>query len=99
MRFTVNLSNGSSSITHQVIQVEDVNTGAGGGGQRVQTPTGPNCVPTNDIIESDIPFQGYNEAQATNSFADYHIYYHTQSPTSTDCERVLRKPIIYFGWI
>ncbi len=92
--FTVNLSDGNSYITYQVIHVEDINAGSGGSAQRVLTPTGPNCVPTNDLIESEIPFQGYNEAQATNSFADYHIYYHTQSPNGTDCEKVLRKPII-----
>lgn len=92
--FTVNLSNGSSYVSYQVIQAEDINTGAGGSGQRIQSPTGNGCEPTNDLLESDIPFQGYTETLPTNSFADYHIYYHTQSPTTTDCERVLRKPII-----
>lgn len=94
LSFTVNLSGGGSYIAYQVINAEDINTGIGGSGQRVLSPTGPNCVPTNDLVESAIPFQGYGETQATNSFADYHIYYHTQSPTATDCERVLRKPII-----
>lgn len=94
LSFTVNLSDGNSYTTHQVIQVEDITSGAGGSGQKVLKPIGPNCTPTNELIESDIPFQGYSETQATTSFADYHIYYHTQSRTSTDCERVLRKPII-----
>lgn len=94
LKLTVKLNNGSWYVTHQIITVQDINSSTGGNANRLLSPTGPNCVPTNDLIESDIPFQGYTETQATTSFADYHIYYHTQSPTSTDCERVLRKPII-----
>jgi pimeloyl-ACP methyl ester carboxylesterase len=100
LKFTVKLSNGNSYITNQVVKVKNINiTGA----QTLlsvqtlpspQTPIGPSCPPTNELLQSDIPFKGYEESQATNSFADYHIYYHTQSPTAADCERVLRKPII-----
>ncbi len=88
LRFTVYTDQKSTFVIHQTIQVKEVKYDA------ALNPIGPNCTPTNDLIESDIPFKGYSESQATNSFSDYHIYYHTQSPTATDCERVLRKPVI-----
>jgi hypothetical protein len=45
------------------------------------------------IIESDIPFQGYQESFATNSIADAHIYYHkTGGAIGQECEII--KPII-----
>lgn len=89
MRFSIKLSNGATYITHQLLKLKDINsTGA------TQSPVGPGCAPTNDLLQSDIPFKGYSETQATNSFADYHIYYHTQTPTGTTCERILKKPII-----
>gem|GEM_PF-804445 len=45
------------------------------------------------IIESDIPFKGYQESYATNSIADAHIYYHKTGGTiGQECEII--KPII-----
>jgi hypothetical protein len=91
LRFTTILANKNTVFNYQVINVLEepkVNTQIG------NRPIGPNCYPSNELLQSNIPFQGYEESFATNSFADYHIYYHTQSPTATDCERVLRKPII-----
>lgn len=93
LRFTLNLNNGSSLTNYQSINAEDMGYSSGGG--ILSRPDGPSCLPTNDLLESTIPFQGYSETVATNSFADYHIYYHTTSLTGTDnCERVLRKPVI-----
>jgi pimeloyl-ACP methyl ester carboxylesterase len=56
---------------------------------------GSDCWPKNELLTSTIQFQGYDETVATNTYADYHIYYHTKSATDMDCERVLRKPIIF----
>jgi Secretion system C-terminal sorting domain/Putative serine esterase (DUF676) len=47
------------------------------------------------IIESSIPFQGYNETEATTSYGDYHVYLRYKSKTSTDCEDALKKPVIF----
>ncbi|MBL7766405.1 MAG: T9SS type A sorting domain-containing protein [Chitinophagaceae bacterium] len=52
------------------------------------------CSPSNELVASDIPFQGYDENIATTSFADYHIYYHKLTNTSDQCEPILKKPII-----
>jgi len=89
LKFTVN-AGGSSYTSYQKVNVE----GDGNGPfYRPMGTMGANCTPTNQLLESTIPFQGYGETQATNSFADYHIYYHTLTPGG-DCEKVLRKPII-----
>lgn len=91
LKFTTTFINGNSSTNYQNVLVENSNSSTG----TQNRPDGPSCRPTNDIVESTIPFQGYDETVATNSFADYHIYYHTTNPNGTDnCERVLRKPII-----
>jgi len=91
LRFTINLSNGTSYISYQKV---DIKATTNGNGNIALKPAGPNCVPVSELLTSNIPFQGYTETFATNSHADYHTYYHTQSPAASDCERVLRKPII-----
>lgn len=90
LRFTIQLSNGSSYTTHQRINVKTVSTS----NNIALRPVGPDCTPVSQLLTSTIPFQGYAETDATNSHADVHFYYHTISPTSSNCERVLRKPII-----
>ncbi len=90
LRFTIQLSNGSSYTTHQRINVKAVTTN----NNIALRPVGPDCTPVSQLLTSTIPFQGYAEADASNSHADVHFYYHTISPTSSNCERVLRKPII-----
>jgi Putative serine esterase (DUF676) len=97
LKFTINLSNGSNFINYQTVKVED--GGIVNGNGTAARPNGPSCEPEHKIVESIIPFRGYIESQATNSFADYHIYYHVVSITGTDnCQvngqRILRKPII-----
>ncbi len=89
LRFAITLSNGSSFISHQYIVVKDIGYSEPG-----LDPIGVNCNPVNELLTSTIPFQGYEETIATNSHADVHYYYHTQTPTSNDCEPILRKPII-----
>lgn len=90
LRFTIQLNNGSSYTTHQRINVKQVSTN----NNIALRPVGPNCTPVSQLLTSDISFQGYAETVATNSHADVHYYYHTINSTSSDCERVLRKPII-----
>jgi hypothetical protein len=95
LKFTINYNNGTSQTNYQKINVVSNNATAGTFGR----PDGPSCKPENIIIESSIPFKGYNETVATNSFADYHIYYHTVNLTGIDnCQiagvRKLLKPII-----
>jgi hypothetical protein len=95
VKFTTTLSNGSSYTSFQNIKVENSSSTTG----TLNRPDGPSCRPTNQIVESTIPFQGYEESVATNSFADYHIYYHTINLTGIDnCQiagvRKLLKPII-----
>lgn len=78
LKFTVNLD-GNSYTLYQKINVE------GDGSGPFYRPKGTmdaNCTPTNQLLESIIPFKGYGETQATNSFADYHIYYHTLTPAA-----------------
>ncbi len=87
LRFIITNTDASSYTNYQTIFVDST-------GSIAAKPSGPLCVPFDVILESTIPFQGYDEQEATISFADYHIYYHTVFPTATDCERVLRKPII-----
>ncbi len=90
LKFTINTNTGLSYIAYQNITVE-ANNNVG----ILYRPNGPSCDPTNDIIESTIPFKGYTETVATNSFADYHIYYHTINLNGiNNCERILKKPII-----
>ena len=92
LKFTINYTNGSSNLSNQIINVIDNNSSG-----VLYKPTGPLCKPVHDFIESTIPFKGYGEDIATTSLADYHIYYHTIDPNpanNTDCERLLRKPII-----
>jgi hypothetical protein len=50
------------------------------------------CVPVHALVYSNIYFQGYDESDATNSVADYHIYYHQDQYGS--CTNFLSKPII-----
>ena len=51
--------------------------------------------PENLLLTSDIAFRGYEEPDASISYADYHIYYHYASPAdTTSSERVLKKPIV-----
>ena len=91
IKFTVTTITGASFIAHQYITIENIDYSDG----TAQRPNGPTCLPSNEIIESTIPFQGYGETTATNSFADYHIYYHTINLNGTDnCQRILKKPII-----
>lgn len=52
------------------------------------------CHPENRLVSSTIPYKGPDEPIATTTHSDYHIYYHYQNPNSTDCERILKKPII-----
>ncbi len=89
LKYSITLSGGTNYINYQTVHVAGTN-----GATATLSPTGPLCDPLHYIIESAIPFKGYDETVATNSYADYHIYYHTQNPPSNDCERVLRKPII-----
>jgi hypothetical protein len=95
LKFTTTYSDGTSKANYQKINVISNNSNVGTSSR----PDGPSCKPENIIIESAIPFKGYIETIATNSFADYHIYYHTVNPTGTDnCQiggvRKLLKPII-----
>ena len=93
LQFTITTTLGASFIAHQIVTVQD-NGYVEGIAQRPD-PTGPSCFPSNELVESTIPFQGYGETIATNSFADYHIYYHTINLNGTDnCQRILKKPII-----
>jgi hypothetical protein len=93
LKFTINLSNGSNFINYQTVKVED--GGIVNGNGTAARPNGPSCEPEHKIVESLIPFRGYIESQATNNFADYHIYYHTINLNGIDnCQRILKKPII-----
>ncbi len=87
IKFTFLYTDNSSYSNYQKIKVV-------GQSAILSRPGGLFCESVPVLLQSEIPFQGYNETIATNSFADYHIYYHTVTPTSTDCEQVLRKPII-----
>lgn len=53
-----------------------------------------NCDPVHDIIESEKFYQGAGEQFPTTTYADYHVYYHYTSPTSGQCDQVLKKPVI-----
>jgi Secretion system C-terminal sorting domain/Putative serine esterase (DUF676) len=87
LEITVKL-NGNNYTYYQKINVVNRNS-------KKTRALGSDCWPKNEMITSTIQFQGYDEAIATNTYADYHIYYHTKSATDMDCERVLRKPIIF----
>lgn len=50
--------------------------------------------PEHRLPASSVAFQGYDESAATTSYADYHIYYHYQTGSSSREERILKKPII-----
>ncbi len=92
LKFTINYTNGSSVVNNQIINVLENNSNG-----ILYRPSGPLCRPVHGLVESTIPFKGYFENIATTSAADYHIYYHTIDPNpanNSDCERVLRKPII-----
>lgn len=56
--------------------------------------TGADCDPIHGLIESEKLYQGSGEPIATSTWADYHIYYHYTSPAATQCEQVLKKPVI-----
>jgi pimeloyl-ACP methyl ester carboxylesterase len=53
------------------------------------------CNVTHDVIESSIPFQGYDEPEATTSYGDYHVFYRYKNATGTDCEDKLKKPVLF----
>jgi hypothetical protein len=53
------------------------------------------CLPTVELLESIIPFQGYDENIATTTFIDYHIYYHHLSLIDPQCEPILKRPILF----
>lgn len=76
----VNFSGGSSFINKQEIEV---------GNPAVYPPP---CDRTKMVIESDIPYQGFGESDATTSLADVYIYYHRDA--NGECEPHLKKPII-----
>jgi len=78
-------SNSMTYVSKQVIKIR---------GGLYKTTSSQICAPSNEIVSSDIPFQGYDEAEASNSYADYHIYYHYKNGSTTECERSLKKPII-----
>jgi Secretion system C-terminal sorting domain len=46
-------------------------------------------------IESAIPFQGYNEAFATTTFADFHVYHKYLNNDPTNCDTKITKPIFF----
>ncbi len=98
LKFTVKLSNGSSFITTQIVKVKIFDEGGTYSAKSIVVSPylleGPSCPPTNQLLTSDIPFKGYGETQAINSYADYHIFYHATNSSGTACEQVLRKPII-----
>ena len=50
------------------------------------------------IIESDIPFKGYQESKATTSIADAHIYYHKAGGTPEQDCKLIRPIIIVDGF-
>jgi hypothetical protein len=47
-----------------------------------------------DVVESKIPFKGYDEPEPTTSFGDYHIFYRYK-PNGIDCEDKLKKPVLF----
>jgi len=49
--------------------------------------------PENQVLESDIPYQGEDEDVKTTSLANFQIFYRYQEE-STECEHQLQKPII-----
>lgn len=73
---------GSESHVTQTIKIDDCSTA-----------TERNDCTANLIIESDIPFKGYDERSATTSLANATIYY-GKIPNSTLCNEKLKKPII-----
>lgn len=76
----INFSGGSYYINKQEIEVRNPPTSP------------PPCDRRKLVIESDIPYQGFGESEATTSLADVYIYYHRDA--NGDCEPVLKKPII-----
>ncbi len=48
-----------------------------------------------DTIASTIPFKGYNEAEATTTYIDYHIYYKFKPNSTGDCDSLVTKPIFF----
>ncbi|MEX0966261.1 MAG: T9SS type A sorting domain-containing protein [Bacteroidia bacterium] len=55
--------------------------------------------PAGHLVESDIPFQGYNETVATTSIGNYAIYYRYKAGSTEECEDKLEKPIIILDGI
>lgn len=86
LKITMNTSNGSY-ISYQEIEVIP-------SGMHTRSTSPTSIEPEDRLVTSTIAFKGYDEATATISHADYHIYYHFKNGNKTQSERILKKPII-----
>jgi hypothetical protein len=79
IKVTATLSDETLAVLTQLITVK--NPGYRG-------TAGVDCDVHHDYLESAIPFKGYNDAYATTSFGDYHIFY---LPGTTDWSGSLKS--------
>jgi hypothetical protein len=80
LKIIITLENGEKHTTKQKINVKPLFRAGSG----CEDPV------TGLLVRSNIPFQGYDESDATTSIGNYSIYYHTY-PT---CQHKIKKPII-----